>query len=82
MVKVRRSQMLFDGMAAFEKVGGGSIKDRMVVKYLNDFGEEEAGIDIGGLFKGGDYYIPIYAYIYVYIYVYIDIYYTHIYICT
>lgn len=50
MVRVRRSQMLLDGMAAFDKVGG-SIKDRVVVKYLNDFGEEEAGIDIGGLFK-------------------------------
>jgi hypothetical protein len=30
---------------------GSSIKDRIVVRYVNDFGEDEAGIDIGGLFK-------------------------------
>lgn len=30
---------------------GNSIKDRIVVRYVNDFGEDEAGIDIGGLFK-------------------------------
>jgi hypothetical protein len=28
-----------------------SIKDRIVVRYINEFGEEEAGIDVGGLFK-------------------------------
>ena len=37
-------------MAALDKVGP-DIKDRVVVRYLNSFGEEEAGIDIGGLFK-------------------------------
>ena len=30
---------------------GSAIKDRIVVRYLNEFGEEEAGIDAGGLFK-------------------------------
>lgn len=30
---------------------GSSIKDRIVVRYVNEFGEDEAGIDIGGLFK-------------------------------
>ena len=28
-----------------------NIKDRVVVRYINDFGEEEMGIDSGGLFK-------------------------------
>jgi hypothetical protein len=50
VVKVRRRMILEDGMAAFDKVGA-SIKDRIVVRYINDFGEEEAGIDVGGLFK-------------------------------
>lgn len=50
VVRVRRKMILEDGMAAFDKVGA-SIKDRIVVRYVNEFGEEEAGIDIGGLFK-------------------------------
>ena len=50
IVRVRRKMILEDGMAAFDKVGA-SIKDRIVVRYVNEFGEEEAGIDIGGLFK-------------------------------
>ena len=40
---MRRSHILYDGMAALDKVGAG-IKDRVVVRYLNNFGEEEAGI--------------------------------------
>ena len=39
-----------DGMKAMERVGS-NIKDRIVVRYVNEFGEEEAGIDAGGLFK-------------------------------
>jgi ubiquitin-protein ligase E3 C len=39
-----------DGIAAMDKVGN-AIKDRIVIRYINNFGEEEAGIDIGGLFK-------------------------------
>lgn len=35
------------------QVGADKIKDRIVVRYINDFGEEEAGIDAGGLFKVG-----------------------------
>ena len=42
MVRVRRSHILYDGMAALDKVGA-DIKDRVVVRYLNNFGEEEAG---------------------------------------
>jgi hypothetical protein len=50
IVKIRKSRVLEDGMEAIGKVGAG-IKDRVIVKYINEFGEEEAGIDAGGLFK-------------------------------
>lgn len=50
VVKVRKARILEDGMEALARVGA-NIKDRIVVKYINDFGEEEAGIDAGGLFK-------------------------------
>ena len=50
IVRVRKARILEDGMEALSKVGA-AIKDRIVVKYVNDFGEEEAGIDAGGLFK-------------------------------
>jgi len=51
MVRIRKTRILEDGMAAMARIGGASIKDRIMVKYINDFGEEEAGIDAGGLFK-------------------------------
>ncbi|KAJ1444024.1 hypothetical protein B484DRAFT_389132, partial [Ochromonadaceae sp. CCMP2298] len=47
LVRVRRSRLLEDGMEAFSLV---NLKDRIVVRYVSDFGEE-AGIDAGGLFK-------------------------------
>ena len=50
IVRVRKARILEDGMEAMARVGA-NIKDRIVVKYVNDFGEEEAGIDAGGLFK-------------------------------
>ncbi len=50
IVRVRKTRVLEDGMEAMARVGA-AIKDRVVVKYINDFGEEEAGIDAGGLFK-------------------------------
>jgi hypothetical protein len=50
VVRIRKTRVLEDGMEAMARVGA-SIKDRVVVKYVNDFGEEEAGIDAGGLFK-------------------------------
>ncbi len=50
IVKVRRSFVVEDGIRAFETVQG-AIKDRIVVQYINDMGEIEAGIDAGGLFK-------------------------------
>jgi len=51
VIKVRRSAILEDGMKALERVGAAGIKARIQVRYINQFGEEEAGIDIGGLFK-------------------------------
>lgn len=50
IVHVRRAMILEDGMTAFDKVGS-AIKDRIVVRYINNMGQEEAGIDVGGLFK-------------------------------
>lgn len=50
VVYIRRKHVLEDGINAFKKVGN-NIKDRINVKYINHYGEEEAGIDIGGLFK-------------------------------
>lgn len=49
-VSVHRARIIEDGIKGFEKVGI-NIKDRIVVRYVNDFGEEEKGIDSGGLFK-------------------------------
>ncbi len=50
VVQIRRNYLLHDGLQAFEKVGS-KIKDRIVIRYINDNNEEEKGIDIGGLFK-------------------------------
>jgi hypothetical protein len=41
-VRVRRTHILLDGMAAFEKAGG-AIKNKIIVKYINAFGDEESG---------------------------------------
>ena len=38
-------------MVALDRIGSAAIKDRIVVHYINQFGEEEEGIDAGGLFK-------------------------------
>lgn len=65
IVKIRRSQILSDGMTAFALLKSvdsrqmlsdnesyqGTIRDRIVVRYIDNRGEEEKGIDLGGLFK-------------------------------
>ena len=51
IVKVRHSNLIADGLAAMNKITGTAIKDRIVIRYINDFGQEEMGIDMGGLFK-------------------------------
>lgn len=50
VISVHRARVIEDGMKGFDKVAN-SIKDRIVIRYVNDFGEEEKGIDSGGLFK-------------------------------
>ena len=42
VVRIRRTHVLLDGMAAFQKAGNG-IKDTLYVKYINSFGDEEIG---------------------------------------
>ncbi len=49
--QVRRNMLLEDGMKAMEKITGANIKMRIQIQYINEYGEAEAGIDIGGLFK-------------------------------
>jgi ubiquitin-protein ligase E3 C len=51
VVSIRRAMVLEDGMQSLARVGAAGIKDRIVVRYINEFGEEEKGIDAGGLFK-------------------------------
>jgi hypothetical protein len=47
-IRVRRARILEDGMERLARV---NMKERIAVRYVNEFGEEEAGIDAGGLFK-------------------------------
>ena len=42
VIRVRRSRLLEDGKEALDKIG--SIKDRIVVRYVNEIGQEEIGI--------------------------------------
>eukprot|EP01035_Chromulina_nebulosa_P020655 gene20655-26780_t len=54
IVTIRRRYVLEDGIKAFKEVdrkGARALKDRIVVRYINDNNEEEKGIDLGGLFK-------------------------------
>ncbi|CAN0103559.1 unnamed protein product, partial [Phaeothamnion confervicola] len=50
-VHVRRGRVLEDGLAALERAGGAGMKKRLCVIYMNDAGAQEAGIDMGGLYK-------------------------------
>ena len=43
IVNIRRSNILLDGMTAFEKAGQG-IKKKIVVKYIDAFGQQESGV--------------------------------------
>ena len=42
IIKIRRCRLLEDGKDALEKIT--SIKDRIVVRYVNELGQEESGI--------------------------------------
>jgi hypothetical protein len=41
VVRIRHSNLLADGIAAMNKINGSAIKDRIAVRYVNDFGIEE-----------------------------------------
>jgi ubiquitin-protein ligase E3 C len=49
--QIRRKFLLQDGLKQLEGVTGESMKLRVQIQYINEYGEKEAGIDIGGLFK-------------------------------
>jgi ubiquitin-protein ligase E3 C len=50
--QIRRNLLLQDGMKAMEKLtSGAAVKQRIQIQYINAVGQQEAGIDIGGLFK-------------------------------
>lgn len=49
-VLIRRDQIVIDGFRALNGLGEG-LKERIRVQFVNRFGEEEAGVDGGGLFK-------------------------------
>lgn len=40
-IKIRHSNLLADGITAMNKINGSDIKDRIVVRYINNFGIEE-----------------------------------------
>lgn len=60
ILKIRRSRIVEDAIVGFKSLQPilkdstsflGTVRDRIVIRYINDFGEEEKGIDLGGLFK-------------------------------
>ena len=51
LCQIRRKHLLMDGLKQLEGLPGHTWKSRMQIQYVNEFGENEAGIDSGGLFK-------------------------------
>ena len=41
VVRIRHSNLLADGITAMSRINGADIKDRIAVRYVNDFGVEE-----------------------------------------
>jgi len=41
VIRIRHSNLLADGITAMNKISASGIKDRIVVRYVNDFGIEE-----------------------------------------
>jgi len=58
VVKINKARVLDDGMRALDRVGV-NIKERLIVRYVNQLGVAESGIDIGGLFK--DFWVDLSA---------------------
>jgi hypothetical protein len=48
--RIRRDHIIEDGFEALNGLGEG-LKERLRVLFVNEWGEEEAGVDGGGLFK-------------------------------
>lgn len=49
-VRIRRSEVAHDGFLALNPLGA-ALKDRVLIEFIDDWGNVEAGIDGGGLFK-------------------------------
>jgi hypothetical protein len=49
-VRIMRGRVLEDGLSTMNKLGR-DMRKRIVVHYMNDAGAQEAGVDVGGLFK-------------------------------
>ena len=49
-VQIQRGRILEDGLSTMNGLGA-RLRERIMVSYTNEFGVEEKGIDVGGLFK-------------------------------
>lgn len=47
---IRRGHVADDGFRAFSGLGA-NMKGRLAIRFVDEYGQEEAGIDGGGLFK-------------------------------
>eukprot|EP01031_Cornospumella_fuschlensis_P029390 gene29390-35478_t len=56
-IRVRRGNVLGDSLRQLLPLPPSIWRDRILIRYVNDFGEEEMGIDSGGLFK--DYLVAL-----------------------
>ena len=50
-VTARRDNMFKDGFRAMHDMSAVALKGRLRLTFINEHGEQEAGIDGGGLFK-------------------------------
>jgi hypothetical protein len=51
IITIHRERLLYDSMNSLLRLSSSQWKDRLVIRYIDSFGNEEKGIDIGGLFK-------------------------------
>ncbi len=51
IIRIRRGQVMVDGMRSLMTMSHDQWRDRIIVRYINELGMDEAGIDVGGLFK-------------------------------
>jgi hypothetical protein len=50
-IPIRRNRIVEDGFEHLSGRPGESMRGRMRIHFINEFGEHEAGVDGGGLFK-------------------------------